>query len=192
MILVQIGTNNGNDHVLQLCKQVRFDKILLVEPMSIHNSSIYRNYSGVSNYTLDNIAIVPTPRPFVDIYYTENDGPSNHPNKSYEVASIKPEHLIKHNYTYTSLRTIRVPALTINEYLANSNIVKLDYLFLDIEGIDFEVLESIDFGRFDIKHLQIEHLHLDKQRLLQFMSSMGYTPQKGMDMYGYDTLFVKQ
>lgn len=191
MIIVQIGTNTGNDHVLQLCKQLSFDQIFLVEPFSVHNQSIHKHYSSFSNYKLDNIAIVPKSTENIDFYYTDNDGPAGHPDKSYEVASIRPEHLVKHNYSYTSLHKISVPALTMNEYFAKYNLQKIDYLFLDIEGIDFEVLETIDFDRFDIQNLQIEHLHLDKNKLLQFMTSKGYSSRKGMDLCGYDTMFVK-
>lgn len=191
MILVQVGTNTGNDHVLQLCKQQQFDQIFLVEPFAIHNESIHKYYAGISNYTVDNIAIVPKSVANVDFYYTDNDGPAGHPCKSYEVASIKPDHLVKHNYSYMSLRKISVPALTMNEYLTKYNLRQIDYLFLDIEGIDFEVLETIDFSTFDIRNLQIEHLHLDKNKLLQFMKSKGYTATKGMDLCGYDTMFVK-
>jgi FkbM family methyltransferase len=191
MIIVQVGTNTGNDHVLQICKQQSFDSIFLIEPFAIHNESIHKHYRGVPNYKIDNIAIVPKSMATVELYYTENDGPLSHVNKSYEVTSIKPEHLLKHNYTYTSLRKFTVPAFTMNEYLTKYNLYKIDYLFLDIEGIDFEVLETIDFNKFDIRNLQIEHLHLDKHRLFEFMSSKGYSPTKGMDLCGYDTMFVK-
>lgn len=117
MIIVQIGTNTGNDHVLDLCKSMDNPQVFLVEPFHIHNKSIHENYKNIATYTVDNVAIVPSHRDSVDLYYTEKDGPSAHPNKSYEVASIRPEHLMKHKYAYTSLRKITVPALTINEYL---------------------------------------------------------------------------
>lgn len=192
MIVVQVGTNTGSDHVLRFCKNQSCDQIFLIEPFAIHNVSIDSHYKGIPNYKVDNVAIVPNSVDSVQLYYTENDGPSGHPNKSYEVASIKPEHLIKHDYTYDSLLSVTVPAFTMNEYLTNNKIHRVDYLFLDIEGIDFEVLQTIDFDKFDIKNLQIEHLHLDKNLLFQFMKSKGYSPRKGIDFYGYDTMFVKQ
>lgn len=192
MILVQIGTNTGNDHVLQLCKQVAFDRIFLVEPFTIHNTSIHSLYRDIPNYTLDNLAIVPRSMPSVELYYTDSDGPSpQYPQRSYEVASIRPEHLVKHNYMRAMLKSVTVPACTLNEYFAKYNLNRIDYLFLDIEGIDFEVVETIEFGRFDIRRVQIEHLHLDKRRLFDFMRSKGYSPEKGMDLCGYDTMFVK-
>jgi len=191
MIVVQIGTNTGNDHVLRMCKEQECEMIRLVEPFDIHNQTIRANYSGIANYTIDNVAIVPTSTPWVDLYYTDNDGPANHPKKSFEVASILPDHLLKHNYSYLSLRKVRVPSLTMNEYLAKYNLRRIDYLFLDIEGIDFEVLKTIEFDRFDIRNLQIEHLHLDFNQLVQFMASKGYSARKGLDLYGNDTLFVK-
>lgn len=191
MIIVQVGTNTGNDHVLQMCKTHEFSKILLVEPFDIHNESIHKHYSEIANYKIDNIAIVPKSVPNVQLYYADNDGPAGHPNKCYEVTSIKPEHLVKHNYSYASLRSITVPAMTMNQYLESYGLKKIEYLFLDIEGIDFEVLETIDFDRFDIRNLQIEHLHLDKHRLFEFMKSKGFSQTKGLDLCGYDTMFIK-
>lgn len=177
--------------MLEMCKTMSFDEIYLVEPLPIHAASIQAAYRDIPNVRLDMIAIVPTPMPTVDLFYTEDDGPASHPCKSYEVASIRPQHLLKHNYTYPSLKKVTVPALTLMEYFRTYALQTIDYLFLDIEGIDFEVLRTIEFDAIDIRRIQIEHIHLDKQELLRYMSERGYSPDTGPALSEYDTMFVK-
>lgn len=189
-IVVQIGTNNGLDHVRDLCLRESPIAVYLVEPFSVHNSDIRKNYSGIANVCLENIAITPTPQDTVELFYTEQDGPANDPTKSYQVASIKPEHIVKHAYDPTMLQSVVVPAMTLNAFFAKHNLHNIDYLFLDIEGIDFEVLRSIDFSRYTIRHLQIEHLHLDYTELISFMYSRGYEPIPGLDKHRFDTAFL--
>jgi hypothetical protein len=54
--IVQIGTNNGNDHVLQLCKNTKPKFVLLVEPFPIHVKSIETNYKGIP-YVLEKVQL---------------------------------------------------------------------------------------------------------------------------------------
>lgn len=190
MNIVQIGTNNGIDHVRDLVGKILTNKILLVEPFDIHNQSIKNSYSTI-DHIIENIAIVPDDSKIVKLYYHKDDGPENNVLKSFQVASIIPEHIKKHNYNENTIQHIDVPAYTLNKLLEKHSLYKIDYLFLDIEGIDMEVLESIDFSTYDIKRLQIEHLHIDANKLHSFMTSKGYRSTNGIDYYGFDTMFIK-
>ncbi len=193
MKIVQIGTNNGDDHVRDLCKEIHPDFILLVEPFSIHNPEIHRHYAEIPNYRIENITITTDSDSRKPLFFCEADGPIRGPGCNYHVSSIDPAHLVKHGYAADTLRTVEVPAMTLNELLATHRCEQLDFLFLDVEGIDFEVLKSIDFERFDITHLQVEHLHLNREQLLTFMASKGFSPlERGIDYHGYDTMFRKQ
>jgi hypothetical protein len=42
-----------------------------------------------------------------------------------------------------------------------NQIKKIDYLSIDIEGMDYSVLISLDLKRFNIKNIPFEHLHLN-------------------------------
>lgn len=193
MKVVQIGTNNGDDHVRDLCRGLKPDLILLVEPFTIHNPEIHRNYTGISNYQIENVAITNDGESEKTLFYCDADGPSRGAGCSYHVTSIDPQHLVKHGYPPSALRTFTAPAMSLNNLLAKYHCEQLDFLFLDVEGIDFEVLQSLDFDRFAISHLQIEHLHLDRILLFQFMASKGFTPMShGMDYSGFDTMFRRE
>lgn len=194
MKIVQIGTNNGADSVNAFCLQNNPEFVLLVEPFKFHNDNIRKNYDKIiSSVHIENIAIHPINNlDSISLFYADRDGPEGNPNHSFEVTSMIPDHLIKHGYSKNELREFTVPALTLHSLFDKYSLKTIDYLFLDIEGIDFEVLQSIDFEKYDIKYLQIEHLHLDKQKLLDFMVQKRYRPlTDAIDTYGYDTLFKK-
>jgi FkbM family methyltransferase len=195
MIVVQIGTNNGNDHVRDFCCIHKPSKVILVEPFSIHYDDIQKNYSGIENVVTEMIAITPNSEKLATLFYSIADGPSRGPGFSYQVTSMIAEHLLipgHGHYSISDLRPITVEAMTINELFIKHNLHKIDYLFLDIEGIDFEILEMIDFSKFDIKNIQIEILHLDKVKLDTFMNKHGYiSTNTTLDKEGYDMLYRK-
>ena len=50
----------------------------------------------------------------------------------------------------------------------NYNII--DFLTIDLEGIDYDALMSIDMNKFDIKNISIEFIHLtplEKRKLIK-------------------------
>jgi|694.fasta_scaffold00564_73 FkbM family methyltransferase len=190
--IVQIGTNNGNDHVLQLCKRIKPSFVLLVEPFPLHATKIENNYVGIP-YVLEKVAITCDSSTDTVLYYHLSDGPLGKPGGKFDVTSTLPEHLVKHRYKRNELQQITVPALSINDLLKKHNLTRIDYLFIDAEGVDFDILKSLDLIHVHIEHIQIEHLHLDKQELYAFMDSCKYRPlSESLDPYGYDTLFKKR
>jgi hypothetical protein len=190
VVIIQIGTNTGNDHVRDLCKIVKPDFILLVEPFTVHKKAIIKSYANIRNVLLEEVAIMPVPMEKTTIYFHDKDGPSGHPNHSYEVTSVDPNHLVKHGYARSELKSITVPCKTLSQLFDTYSIKKIDYLFMDIEGIDFDVLSSIDFDKYDIRNIQIECIHLDKNKLISFMAEKGYGI--GVSLHIYDAMFVKQ
>ena len=193
MRVVQIGTNTGLDDTRNFCLSHKPDHILLVEPFDIHLDSIKRNYSDIiDNVIIENIAIHHLEDVSnVILYYTDLDGPIRGPKCNYEVTSMIPQHLIKHGYAPSCLKTFNIPCMTLNKLFEKYNITEIDYLFLDIEGIDFEVLQTIDFNRVNIKNIQIEFLHMNTAILLKFMKDKGYTKGQTIGTTTYDWLFYK-
>lgn len=190
--IVQIGTNNGNDHVLKLCKRINPSFVLLVEPFPHHVKSIENNYIGIP-YVLEKVAVTCDSSTETVLYYHLLDGPQGHPTHKFDVTSTIADHLVKHGYNRRELQKIIVPALSINDLLKKHNLKHIDYLFIDAEGVDFDILKSLDMKSVTIEYIQIEHLHLDKQELHSFMDTSGYIPLlTSLDPYNYDTLFKKR
>jgi FkbM family methyltransferase len=190
MIVIQLGTNTGEDHVLELCKSLNPDLIILVEPFQTHNDSIKNNYKDLRNWHIENLVISEKEDELVEFYFTELDGKIRGPECSYMVSSIRPEHLVKHGYLLESLSSFQVKSISINSLFKKYNLSQIDYLFIDIEGIDFEVLKMLDFEKYNIKNIQIEYLHLNKAQLIEFMNTKGYKEGVSFEPRN-DILFTK-
>jgi FkbM family methyltransferase len=83
---------------------------------------------------------------------------------------------------------IKVQGYILSEILQKFNIETVDYLSLDIEGGEFEVLESIDFDKIRIKYLTIENNYNDL-RIRKLMKLKKYI---FVFHYGADDFFTKK
>lgn len=189
MKLVQLGTNRGNDHVLKFCKENNPEFILLVEPHPVHHEIIRENYKDILHAILEPVAITPDSKDEIELYYLKTDRCDNIQFGSYEIASIKKETLFDRQEE--DILKITVKSMSINSLLEKYNLYDLDYLFMDIEGVDFDVVQQIDFSKYKIHNIQIEIIHLDKQKLDVFMESKGYyDTQRTLDFGRYDTIYT--
>ena len=67
-------------------------------------------------------------------------------------------------------RKERVPARNINKLFKELNLQTIDRLYIDTEGLDVDIINSIDFSNFDIKFLRI-FLQID----LEILKEENYT-----------------
>jgi len=193
ILVVQLGTNNGKDDVNKFCKTVVPSKIILVEPFAIHNDDILKQYINLP-FTIENIAVSDTDSNEITMYYTELDGPQrvyNSVHGSYQVTSTSPEHLMKY-YPRNALRQFSIPSMNINSLFEKHELTTIDYLFIDIEGLDLTVLKSIDFLKYNIRNIQIEHVHINEVELNSFMNIYGFKKKPiAIDSSGFDTLYSR-
>lgn len=60
--------------------------------------------------------------------------------------------------TRTHSQGFSLPTRSLNSILAEVNAPhKIDYLSIDVEGLDFEVLKGLDVGKYDVTAITIEH-----------------------------------
>jgi len=123
------------------------------------------------------------------LFYSKDDKPH------FQVASILKSH-VKKFYPSSSINKIDVKTLNISNFLKEvTNNSKIEYLALDVEGIDFEILFSLNLKNINIKNISIETLHINKlkkKQLARHLLKNGFVYKgKGFDINGYDTLFSK-
>ncbi|XP_029169317.1 uncharacterized protein LOC114939225 [Nylanderia fulva] len=92
---------------------------------------------------------------------------------------------------------IRVQCLPLILYIAALEIKTIDYLSLDVEGNEIDVLETIPFNEVDIKTLSVEYIHNPKGRkyLVDMMEQRGYYVYSFVeqsDNLANDIIFVKR
>lgn len=188
MRVVQIGSNKGGDelskHLKENYNELEFG--LFVEANPLHIGNLINCYSQYQNAIIENVAIkVPSyNEDTLKLYYHQNDGPM------YHIASCAKSH-IEIYYPSEGIRYFEVPCITIDELFEKYNIKKLDWLLLDIEGIDSEILLTTDWGNYDIQKIEYEELHLrdKKDEIENIFKTLGY--KKTTALHHYDNAWEK-
>ena len=168
------------------------DRILLVEANKLNIKKLENCWKNFLNVKIYNFGIVSDSNNLKEIYlyYTEDDAPS------FQVTSDNYDHVKKH-YPESEIKKFSIQAKKISEFLTEeTNNDKIEYLAIDIEGMDFEVLMSMNFNKFNIQHISFEFLHLKKnnrKKLLHKLADNGYSFKgPGFDINGYDFMFEKK
>lgn len=192
--LIQIGTNRANDDLSRylLSKHQSLGMAIFVEANPIHIEDIKNCYKQYPNIIIENIAIK---KPDVadnslTMYYSTKDGPG------YEITSCDYDHVKKHVDLYQHLhggeiQSFNIPCITLEQLFEKYNIHKLDWLLLDVEGIDADLILSFNWKKYDIKRIDFEHLHLgvQKEKIENMFLDMGYSKIKSL--HEFDWAFRK-
>jgi|TARA_Y100000389_G_C17353648_1_gene459871 FkbM family methyltransferase len=165
------------------------DKIFCVEANK-HNIRYLRNtYKNFKNVKIYNLGLSTKNSNKIEFFYTDKDAPH------FQVTSIKKKHVIKH-YPNQIIKSFFVKAITPNKFFKKINQNKIDYLSIDIEGIDFEILMSINLKNILVNNISIEYLHLSKfqrRKLIYYLANQGYSYcGNGYDHNNYDYLFSRK
>ena len=165
------------------------DKAYVVEvnPKNIDKlKSCYQNYKNVE---VINIAITHESSKECQFFYAEDDAPH------YQVCSMDINHVQKH-YPNSTINSFKVKALNVNEFINSYVGNRIDYLSIDLEGIDYSILMKIDLSKVAIENISIEHLHLsknEKKTMVKYLNNYGYSYcGNGYDHNNFDYLFKKK
>lgn len=185
MNIIQIGTCKANDDLPKYVKSNPVSKVILVEPMSVHFDDIKKAYEGTP-YKIEQCAIVTDDVKEMSFFYHKNDGPK------FEVASTSKQHILKHGYADNeNLIELKVPCMTINQLFQKHGMQKIDYLFIDSEGLDEAIIKSIDFDTYSIDQIYFEGLHINVHSTVEYLFQKGFATDIGVGPQGWDCLATK-
>lgn len=177
---VEFGATNGIDlsNTFLLEKEFGWTGIV-AEPAKCWHTDLYANRScnidtkcvwtdsdSVLNFKETNIAVLSTLTPF-----------------------IKGDHLRKlrkdgHYYDVTSISLLDL----LDKYNAPEII---DYLSIDTEGSEFEILKNFDFGKYKFNVITCEHNFTPvREKIFKLLSENGYL-RKYSDLSKYDDWYVR-
>ena len=166
------------------------DKIFVLEANPKNIPKLRECYKNFSNTNIYNLGISIDDKKKLHFYYTEDDAPH------YQICTTKIEHLRKH-YPNSNIKKFEIKSLSVNEFFKENikeNII--DYLSIDLEGIDFDALMSINMKTFDIKNISIEFIHLtslEKKKMIKYLNQFGYSyVGNGYDHNNFDFLFKRK
>jgi FkbM family methyltransferase len=157
-IFFQIGTNNGNDLFRNNVKENNPDMVILVEPNQTLINEINKNYKDVKNVHIYNNAIYYNNDEIVELYI---------PGKNGMIGSIADNGLTYNDGHFSLLPMndwgekddmvkITAKTITFDEICKNHNITEIEYLQIDTEGFDTEIIKMIDLSKYKIKQIRFE------------------------------------
>mgnify|MGYP001186999398 CR=1 FL=1 len=193
MSLVQIGSGSANfqDGFTNFIKtKNKKGKILIVEANSIHLKNLRKFWKIKKNIKIFNLAIIPDniSQKKMTFYYFEKDKPN------YQIFSNSKSFVKKH-FPQGKIKKKIVNCLNISNFLKKNKMKRIDYLSLDVEGMDYEILLNLDFNDFYIKNISFEHLHLSVWQkfkiIFKFIKNDYYFSGMGFDIRKSDWMFTK-
>jgi FkbM family methyltransferase len=186
---VQIGANRGNDDLTLLLEGFKGqdNKLILVEPMKLHNQALNDIYGWVKELHIENIVIDNIEKDEVEFFYHPNDAPH------YEIASLSKEHIyVRHTgLPEEGIQSFMIKAMSINSLFRKYELTDIDILFIDAEGLDDAIISSIEFASFNIKKIYFENLHIKNPEIYAYLESKGYKTTRQVGYNGWSSLAEK-
>jgi hypothetical protein len=177
MTIVQIGCNDGKDHVLDFCQKNKegIEAIHLIEPNPEALEDCKQTYSDFKQAKFHNLAIVPNNVESINLHIPQAKSLNGH-------ASTITNHLFAHGHT--GFNTINVSATSIAGFLDSNKITKCDRLYIDTEGLDCDIILGLDIWKYRIERIEFEVLHTDGvfaggqkySSCVERLTALGYRP----------------
>jgi FkbM family methyltransferase len=179
IFVLQIGANDGKRHdPLSIFIHKYHWQGLLLEPLPDIFASLRLNYANDKHVTLLNAAMADRDGDMT--FYRVEPGPGI-PDNCNELGSFYRDVIKKHSFIFPEIEkhiveeTIAV--VSFPTLVRQQHIKKIDVIFIDTEGYDFEILKLIDFHQFRPKLVVYEHMHLsqqDQNSASQLLAGFGY------------------
>ena len=166
------------------------DKIFLIEANPKNIPKLKSCYKKFPNAKIFNLGITTKRERKLNFFYTEDDAPH------YQVYTTRKNHLKKH-YPNSQIKTFSISTITINKFLKEKIKSKIiDYLSIDLEGMDYESIMSINIKKKIIENISIEFIHMNKfqkKNMINHLTKNGYSyAGYGYDHNNFDLLFVRK
>ena len=141
-------------------------EILLVEPVPYNNKILKENYFKQNNISICTNAVF-SENKIKNFYFVKED--SIHKLGKHwasGIGSFDKQHILNHKnkrfkITEDDIEKIEIEFITFNNLVDKYEIKSIDSLQIDVEGAEFEILNSIDYKKVNIKNLQFESKHFD-------------------------------
>ena len=163
--LVVIGAHSGawlNDIILKY----KDHKILLVEPVPYNYQILQTKYNNNENIFIDINAIYSENTKKEFFFVKESSIKKLGKHWASGIGSFDKQHILNHknkrfNIEDSDISKIDIDFLTFDNLISKYQIQSIDYLQIDVEGAEYEILNSINFSKIEIKNIQFESKHFD-------------------------------
>ena len=154
-VFIQIGTNDGNDEFRNLVLDNNPTLTILVEPSYLLEDKIKDNYKDVDNVEILIAAITKETQGEVELHIPKPDKNGVSSNG----VSYGDQHftLLPMDDWGDEFITIKSKSISFSDLCSRYNIEDIEYLQIDTEGYDYEILKSIEFKKYNIKTIKYEN-----------------------------------
>ena len=168
-------------------------KIYLVEANPSNISKLKESWKDYRNVKIFNFAITSSKQHEnrVKFFYSLDDAPH------YQQFSNDIEHVKKNYKNLDRIKSKYIDCVKINEFLdKNFNNEIINFFSIDIEGMDYDVIQDINLKKYEIINFSFEHLHLNiyqKIELFKKFLKFNYSYNgSGIDHNDFDWTFRKK
>jgi FkbM family methyltransferase len=180
VFFIQIGANDAmqGDQLHEFVVSNGWRGIM-VEPVKYVFDRLAGHYGGRADLILENAAVAAADgfQEFYHLAETDDDVPAWYD----QIGSFSRETILKHAGDIPGLEqrivAARVPCLTFQSLCDKHGVERIDLLYIDTEGYDFEIIKTVDFARRKPLFIVYEHKHLsdaDRAACLGLLRAAGY------------------
>ena len=163
--LVVIGAHFGVWLESEITKYQN-QNILLVEPVPYNYNKLKDNFKNTKNIHICTNAIFSENK--IDKFYYVNENSISKLGKHWAsgIGSFNKDHILNHKTKRFKIEPedideIEIKFITFDDLIENYLIQSIDKLQIDVEGAEFEILNTIDYKKTKINSLQFESKHFD-------------------------------
>ena len=140
--------------------------ILLVEPVPYNYKILKEKFFNFKNILICTNAIFSEKKNQKFYFVKENAIHKLGKHWASGIGSINKQHILNHRskrfqITDEDIEFSEIEYLTFDNLIDKYKIRSIDNLQIDVEGAEFEILNSINFEKIDIKSIQFESKHFD-------------------------------
>ena len=183
--VLQVGANDGvrSDPLFELIVRDGWRGVL-AEPIPALFERLCETHRGRPGLVPKNVAVAPEPGTRT-LYYVD-DPAGDLPDWTNGTGSFLRDSLVAHEAAAPGLTAkiaeIEVPCLTPAQLCEEQGWDRVDFVHVDTEGFDYQILRAIDFDRFPPDLLLFEWVHLsgdDRRAARELLGRHGYETVAG-------------
>ena len=163
--LVVLGAHSGT-HNKELIKSYKNQNILLVEPVPYNYEILEKEYEFDSNIFICNNGIIDIAKKDNFYFVKKNSISKLGKHWASGIGSFDKQHILNHKSKRFEIKdddidNIEIDFITFDNLIKKYEIKTIDNLQIDVEGAEYEILNSIDFKKIKINSIQFESKHFD-------------------------------
>ena len=157
-VFFQIGTNNGKDLFREKVIKDLPDCVILVEPNKELIDEIKKNYNNIKNVYIYNNAIYYNDDETVELYIPAKNGIIGTCADNGIVYDDSHFSLLPMNDWGNKNNMVKITSksITFDKICSIHSITNIDYLQIDTEGFDSEIIQMINLSKYKINKIRFE------------------------------------